>query len=437
MGDRANSKETVFAKPGKRWAIALSIVGAIATTAVAVYSLNFASKPFSSTTQTVSETAEINAVTALGRIEPLGEVTKLSAPISLSGARVEKLNVEEGDLVETNEIIAILDNHSRLQAAVESAEKDISVAEANLSKIKAGAKLGDIQAQQATIERLNAQLSGEITAQEASLARLIAELEGEKLELNAKIAALESELANARIESERYELLAANGVVSQSALDLRRLNLDTARENLNEAKASQSRIVATLSQQIQETQANLTRTRNTLEKQIQEAQANLASISEVRPVDIKQAQAELEKAIATYKQAQADLEQAYVRAPFSGQILEINTRPGESVSEGDGIVELAQTSQMLAIAEVYESDIGKVKIGQSAIIESENGAFSKQIKGTVNQISLQIGKQDVLDTDPAADVDARVVEVKILLNPEDSQLVAHLTNAKVFVKILI
>jgi HlyD family secretion protein len=55
----------------------------------------------------------------------------------------------------------------------------------------------------------------------------------------------------------------------------------------------------------------------------------------------------------------------------------------------------------------------------------------------VDHIGLQIGKKDVLDTDPAADTDARVVEVKIRLDPEASQVVAGLTYLQVNVKILL
>lgn len=51
------------------------------------------------------------------------------------------------------------------------------------------------------------------------------------------------------------------------------------------------------------------------------------------------------------------------------------------------------------------------------------------------EIGRQIGKQDVLDSDPAADVDARVVEVKIGLTPEASKRVSGLTYAKVVVAI--
>ncbi|MEO1397193.1 MAG: HlyD family secretion protein, partial [Cyanobacteria bacterium J06634_5] len=46
-----------------------------------------------------------------------------------------------------------------------------------------------------------------------------------------------------------------------------------------------------------------------------------------------------------------------------------------------------------------------------------------------------IFKRDVLGTDPLADTDGRVVEVKIRLDPDDSQAIAGLTNIQVDVTI--
>ncbi|HAA30372.1 MAG TPA: HlyD family secretion protein, partial [Cyanobacteria bacterium UBA8553] len=43
------------------------------------------------------------------------------------------------------------------------------------------------------------------------------------------------------------------------------------------------------------------------------------------------------------------------------RILKIHTRPGETVDAKEGIAELGQTDQMLVVAEVYESDISKVR----------------------------------------------------------------------------
>jgi HlyD family secretion protein len=90
---------------------------------------------------------------------------------------------------------------------------------------------------------------------------------------------------------------------------------------------------------------------------------------------------------------------------------------------------------MLVVAEIPEDNIGKVRLGQKATISSDNGAFTGQLQGTVTEIGRKVGKRDVLNTDPAADVDARVVEVKISLPREDSERVSGLTFAKVLVEI--
>jgi HlyD family secretion protein len=134
---------------------------------------------------------------------------------------------------------------------------------------------------------------------------------------------------------------------------------------------------------------------------------------------------------AELERAEADLELSLVRSPIKGQILKIHTYPGERV-ERKGIVEIGQTDQMYAVAEVYEDDIGRVNVGQRAVIESP--ALPTKLHGTVEHIGYQVGKKDILDEDPAAKTDARVVEVKIKL--DESERVARLTNLQVDVRIV-
>jgi HlyD family secretion protein len=68
-------------------------------------------------------------------------------------------------MVKTPQAIAILDSRDRQQAALDQAQEQVRLAEANLAKVKAGAKNGEIQAQKATIARIRADRSNEITAQ--------------------------------------------------------------------------------------------------------------------------------------------------------------------------------------------------------------------------------------------------------------------------------
>jgi HlyD family secretion protein len=140
-------------------------------------------------------------------------------------------------------------------------------------------------------------------------------------------------------------------------------------------------------------------------------------------LDVQVAKADI--AIAT-----AELEQAQIISPIDGQILEIHAYPGERIGD-NGVLELGQTKTMYVVAEIYETDIGKIRVGQTATINSD--ALSEELTGTVERIGLKIGKKDVFDTDPVAKADARVIETYILLN--NSEAVARYTNLQVEVSI--
>lgn len=435
MGQTSEFKKPLFVKDGKRWVIAACTLGALITTGLTIYGLRQSKVESSAPPPAVSQTPKVTAVNALGRIEPQGEVVKIAAAPNMGGAKVIQLLVEEGNLVKKGQIIAILDTLVQEQAAVALSEEELKVAQANLEIVKAGAKQGEIEAQVATIQRLQAELAGEIATDKVTIERLQAELAGEQQEQQATIERLQAELKDAEKDFQRYEKLAQEGVISESDLDARSLNLAIARERLEEAKAKLKKTSDMLIQRIQEERAISQKQIDTLQKQIDEAKATLDRIAEIRPVDVQKAQAEVDKANASLKQAKADLELAYVKAPLDGQILKIYTRPGAKVNDDEGIAEIGNTDQMMVIAEVYESDINKIKLGQEAFIISENNTFTEKLKGKVNHIGLQIGKKDVLSTDPAADVDVRVIEVKILLDPESSRRVSSLTYAKVVAEI--
>ena len=431
-------KEKLPFKPKTTLIIALAATAGLVSLIVTFYSLwRFtSSQPKTVSTPLAAPKKPAVSVSALGRLEPQGEVIKVAPPPSLGGAKVAKLLVQEGDLVAAGQIIAILDNYKLKEKAVQLAEEDEKVTRANLNIVKAGAKKGEITAQKAEIERLKAELKGQIQQNQAKIARITAELDGEKRKQTATVGRLEAKLGNAEREFRRYQQLAKDGAISDSELDARRLNQETAQEELEEAKANFSKTIATLSEQLTETKADSNTTTATLRKQILEATANLDRIAEVRGVDVIKAQTQVEQATASLAQAREEFNLTIVRAPFRGQVLKIKTYPGESVAQGEGIIELARTGEMLAIAEVYESDISRVRLGQKASVTSENYTFHGKLHGRVEQIGLQIGKKNVLESDPAADIDVRVIEVKILLDPESSKKVAGLTNAKVIVEIL-
>ncbi|HEY9804695.1 MAG TPA: HlyD family efflux transporter periplasmic adaptor subunit [Leptolyngbyaceae cyanobacterium] len=413
----------------------------------------------------------VTNISAVGRLEPQGEVIKLSAPVGglQSASRVKQLFVKEGERVRKGQVIAILDNHDTQLAAVEEAKAKVLESRANLAQVRVGSPR-DIQAQTAVIARLQAQLVGEREGQQATISRIASQLSAEKVAQQALVNRLEAELSgqqaslrasldriraqqrNAQVDAGRYEFLYSQGAISQQERDNRRLNavtanqqviesqaalrqaLATLRQQIAEARANQVKTLTTLQQQLIEATANRDKTIATLQRQIEEEKARLKRLVEVSPTDVQVAQAQVSNAIANLRKAEAELKLTYVQAPTAGEILKVYSKSGEAIT-ADGIAEMGQTDQMMIIAEVPEDSISRVKIGQSVTASSNNGAFSGEIRGTVTEIGRKIGKKDVLNTDPAADVDARVVEVKISVTPEDSPKVSGLTYAKVVVEI--
>jgi HlyD family secretion protein len=81
---------------------------------------------------------------------------------------------------------------------------------------------------------------------------------------------------------------------------------------------------------------------------------------------------------------------------------------------------------MFVIAEVPETFVALVKPGYHAAITTDG--LTEKLRGTVQQVSLEVAKNEVLSTDPAALSDARVINVKILL--ENGRLAEHLIHAQ-------
>lgn len=156
-----------------------------------------------------------------------------------------------------------------------------------------------------------------------------------------------------------------------------------------------------------------------------DATARKASCTAAR-ANARVAETAIDVAQATVLVHEAELQRAFVRAPFDGRILEINAYPGEFVGL-EGVLEMGRVDRMLAIAEVYETDIRRVQVGQKATVTSD--ALASPLGGTVEFIHNKVAKQDELGTDPAARKDARIIEVEILL--DDPAAAAALTHLQV------
>jgi HlyD family secretion protein len=197
----------------------------------------------------------------------------------------------------------------------------------------------------------------------------------------ALIARLQSAVEDARARYARYRELREKEDVSGAELESKKLALDQAVDSVDEARAK------------------------------------LKSLLEIRPSDIALAETNLRIAQADEQRAQQDLAQAVVRAPAAGQVIAIHARAGAEIGS-EGLLDMVKDEPLEAVAEVFETDVPRVHLGEHAVITTDDG---QRGEGTVALIGQSVRKSQVLPTDPAAFTDGRVVEVRILL-ADDSRL---------------
>lgn len=158
------------------------------------------------------------------------------------------------------------------------------------------------------------------------------------------------------------------------------------------------------------------------ERNLRQSQATVAAL-----------RAELASASADLNFSQKELSQGKLLSPMDGTILAIKARPGERVGSS-GVVEMADLTQLDIVAEVYERDITRVKIGQKT--EVKVAGLREPFIGEVRDIGFLIRKNDINDTDPLADKDNRVVEVRITLDSVAIEVLRHLIYMQVDVRLI-
>ncbi|XGB44086.1 MAG: HlyD family efflux transporter periplasmic adaptor subunit [Nodosilinea sp. LVE1205-7] len=292
-------------------------------------------------------------------------------------------------------MLAYLDRYGVRQAERDYAASQLAEAKAQLA---ADTALGKAQVMEAEsrVTQVDSPQTAAIAAQGAAM------------------QSLEAQLQVAALDLARFQSLHREGALAGQELDRQQATVNRLQADLANATATRQRLQTTRTADLQQAQA-----------QQAVAQANARRNQMISRVN----SATKNLALAT-----AQLELTVIRAPQAGQVLEIYTRPGEAVSpSNDQVIALGNTDQMYVVAEVYESDIGRVKLGQPATITSRNGAFRDRLTATVAEVGLQIAKNNILDDDPAANADARVVEVRLKLN--QSSVVRGLTNLQVDVAI--
>ena len=343
--------------------------------------------------ETTITPAKRTKISALGRLEPKGELVDIGAPGIYFNTVLDRLLVYEGQEVKAGDTLAYLKTYairtaeknqikSELREAIATREAETAICEAEIAKVEV------------EIERIKEVYPLEIEEQQAKIRKLEIRFENQQKYLN------------------RQEKLIRNKTISDQDVD---------------------------------NQSSITRQAG---KELDYARTLLKKLTKEFIIDLKSANVRLKKAKATLLKAQVSarvesLEKklitseelvnlSIIKAPFAGRILKIKKYPGENVSSFP-ILQMGNVSQMYAVAQVYETDIRFVKIGQKAQIASP--ALPEKVSGIVDQIGNIIFKNDVLGDDPTAAIDARVVEVKICLDTNET--IKRLSNLTIDVDIFL
>lgn len=275
---------------------------------------------------------------------------------------------------------------------------------------------GDARIQELRVQEGSIVEPGQVLAVLDNEARLLAERDVALQRLDEAKSQLEKATIQSRSDEAqvRADLEAAKANQNKTASTFQRQEELRASSAISSEEYEQSRLdLETAQQKVAQLEAALKRFQTDSKGQL---------------VDISVAQHAVEVARSQLALAESMLAQAYITSPGNGQILKLELQPGERTAQPT-LLKLGDTRQMYARLEVYESDVPRVLLG--AQVELGASALSQKLVGKVSRISPLVQKQSIVSAIPAANTDARVVEVMVALDADSTRLAAQFIGMQV------
>lgn len=315
-----------------------------------------------------SSTADL--VVAPGYIEPVSEEIEVGAEIA---GKLKSVLVEEGEQVVKGQTIAVLEN-SDFEAAIRTARANIKTLQRQQETARA--RLVQAQAERVRIE--NGARNEERSEAKAGYEETLPNVE------------------NARREFERRQKLYETGDVSREEVERARTNLETLQKQ-------------SLTMQAKFKTVNAEARKDDLDKA--DATIRLAE-TQIREFD-----ALIKEAEARVKTAEANLTKTIVRAPISGVVLRKRLKDGETISPEmpTGIVTIADISALRVRVDVDETDVAKIKTGQTAYVTADAYA-NRKFSAKVIKIGQILGRKNIRTERPTEKVDTKILEVLLELD---------------------
>ena len=147
--------------------------------------------------------------------------------------------------------------------------------------------------------------------------------------------------------------------------------------------------------------------------------------------NLKVLRAQIEAADAEIEQAEDALQYTIIISPIDGVITKLNAEVGEIVvtgtmnNAGTVIMEVADLSQMIVEAQVDETDVTKVEVGQPAKIRA--AAYDETIlNGTVRSVSLAQERQ--AGTGISGGTEGKHYICEVMIDPQETDVIRIFTG---------
>lgn len=304
------------------------------------------------------------------------DATQANLAFQVNG-RVREVFFDEGQAVETNQLIAILEQEE-FKARRDQAHSNLIRSQENQKQLEALLEINR-RVLPAEVERVEAS----VQALQSQLAELEAGYRVQEVD-QARYAYEQAEFAleEARKDKIRYDRLFERKIISENDKDATDLKYETALKEYERAKkAYELRKEGYRKETIAAARSKLVEGRAAL----QQAKDNLKKI-EAGEREVAAAEAQVLSAEAALELAKIQLKHTELRAPFDGILVSRNVEPGEVVSPGREVISVADLSEVDLKVFVAETEIGRVKPGQKAEVKIDTFP-SKTYTGTVTYIS--------------------------------------------------
>ncbi len=120
----------------------------------------------------------------------------------------------------------------------------------------------------------------------------------------------------------------------------------------------------------------------------------------------------VKKAEASVEYSKRVVEKTVITAPISGKVIHKYLEEGEMVTEDIPILTIADVEKIRINAEVDETDMGLIHIGDHVDITSD-AYMEKVFNGEIQDIAGYVGVREFKPNNPAKNLDMKIIKVKI------------------------